>query len=274
MVEDVREHARPIAMAHDQHVRRRRPRREVDDVGDPAGVLEAADDANGFGGDRLLRLICRRADVVRAVDVRRARPDRLRIAGRRGRLLGEDVEPDPQALSRATPRRAPRDRRSRPRAVLMNIAPGFSCASTSRLTRPFVSAPNARWTLRMSARAATSAGVGASSSRIVARRLEAEFPRLLVGHRPILRRRTAGSRRPRRMPKPAARRITSCRCCRCRARRASGRAGRAPSRTPSCSTCRRASSATLSGIRRSRARINAEGQLRDGDGVLAGAFET
>ena len=86
-IEDVREHARPIAVAHDQHVRRRRPPREVDDVGHAAGLLERADDAHRFGGDRFLRLIGGRADVVRAVDAgqRRERASRSRRSRRPAR---------------------------------------------------------------------------------------------------------------------------------------------------------------------------------------------
>ena len=70
VLEDVREHAGTVAVTHDQQVRRRRPRREVHDVGHLAGVLERRDDADGLGGDGLLRLIGGRADVVRPVDVR------------------------------------------------------------------------------------------------------------------------------------------------------------------------------------------------------------
>ena len=77
VVEDVREHARAIAVADDQHVRRRRARGQVDDVRDAAGLLVAADDADGLGGDRFLRLIGRGADVMRAVDAgQRRRSDR------------------------------------------------------------------------------------------------------------------------------------------------------------------------------------------------------
>ena len=72
VVEHMRQHARPVAVADHEHVRRRRSLGQIDDVGHPAGLLEPADDADGLGGDRLLRLIGRRADVVRAVDARQA----------------------------------------------------------------------------------------------------------------------------------------------------------------------------------------------------------
>ena len=67
VLEDVGEHARPVAMADDQHVGRRRPPRQVHDVRDPPGLLERADDADRLRGDRLLRLLRRGADVVGAV---------------------------------------------------------------------------------------------------------------------------------------------------------------------------------------------------------------
>ena len=124
----------------------------------------------------------------------------------------------------------------------------------------------------MSARAATAAGVGASSIRMMRSvRLEAERSRLLLGHRPILRRRSGGSRRRRRSRTPAARRITSCAML------------PSPSR-PSVRPHRpRAfeysflfhlparSSATLSGMRRSSASISANVELGDRDRVLARA---
>ena len=75
-------------------------------------VLVGADDAHRLGGDRLLRLVGRRADVMRAVD-----------AGQRDRAVGEIARSRPGSFantSRPTrrPRRgrpppAPRDRRLR-----------------------------------------------------------------------------------------------------------------------------------------------------------------
>ena len=67
---------------------------EVHDVRDAAGLLERPDDPDGLGRDRLLRLVGGRADVVRAVDAGQLE-DRQAEVGRRGRrLVGEDVEPD------------------------------------------------------------------------------------------------------------------------------------------------------------------------------------
>ena len=70
-VEHVREHARPIAVADDRarcvagvFVAR------LTTFGTLPVVMYADDDAHGFGGDRLLRLIGRAADVMGAVDVR------------------------------------------------------------------------------------------------------------------------------------------------------------------------------------------------------------
>ena len=80
MVEDVREHAGTIAVADDEHVRGGRAARQVDHVRHPAGLLVAADDPDGLGGNRLLRLVGRRADVVRAVDPRQ-RDQRIVVKG-------------------------------------------------------------------------------------------------------------------------------------------------------------------------------------------------
>ena len=70
LVEDVRQHAGLVAVAHDEHVRGRRPRGEVHEVRHLPCRLKVRDDAHGLGGDGLLRLLGGRADVVRAVDVR------------------------------------------------------------------------------------------------------------------------------------------------------------------------------------------------------------
>src|SRR6185503_11020153 len=94
VVENVRQHARPIAMPDDEHVRRRRLLRKVDDVRHLAGVLVGRDDPDRLGGDGVLRLIGRRADVVGAVDVLERGDRVLEFAGAAGRLGGEDVEPD------------------------------------------------------------------------------------------------------------------------------------------------------------------------------------
>ena len=83
VVEHVRQHAGAIAVPDDQHVRRGRARRKVHDVRHLAGFLVAADDPDRLGRDRFLRLVGRRADVVRAVDVRQrrsARPESRRSA--------------------------------------------------------------------------------------------------------------------------------------------------------------------------------------------------
>ena len=97
VVEHVREHTRPVAVPHDQPVRGRRARRQVDDVRDLAGLRVDADDAHRLGGDRLLRLIGRRADVMRAVDVRQRRRSAARTtpappAGSSGKTSSADAE--------------------------------------------------------------------------------------------------------------------------------------------------------------------------------------
>ena len=69
-------------MSNDQHVRGRRLLRQVHDVGDPAGLLERANDSDRLVRDRFLRLIRRRTDVVRAVDAVVAR-EHVREIGRR-----------------------------------------------------------------------------------------------------------------------------------------------------------------------------------------------
>ena len=70
VIEHVRQHAGTVAVPDDQHVRRRRLLGQVDDVRHLAGVLVRGDDAHGLGGDGFLRLVGRRADVMRAVDAR------------------------------------------------------------------------------------------------------------------------------------------------------------------------------------------------------------
>ena len=78
VVEDVREHAGSVTVTHDEHVRRRRAPREVDDVGHLPGLGVAADDPHRFGGNRLLRLVGRCADVVRSVHAGHLRAARRR----------------------------------------------------------------------------------------------------------------------------------------------------------------------------------------------------
>ena len=62
-----------------------------------AGFLVAADDAHGLGGDRLLRLIGGRADVVRAVDAGQRHEIVGECPGRARRFVRVDIEADAQA---------------------------------------------------------------------------------------------------------------------------------------------------------------------------------
>jgi hypothetical protein len=57
MLEHVREDTGAIAVAHDQHARRRRALRDVHRVGHLPGLLETSDDANRLSGDRFLGLL-------------------------------------------------------------------------------------------------------------------------------------------------------------------------------------------------------------------------
>ena len=129
VVEHVGQHAGAIAMPHDQHVRRRRALREVDDVRHPAGLLVGADDADRLGGDGFLRLIGRRADVMRAVDARAARHELGRELGRwpTAGSLANTSSPARMPFSRTAAASAASSTTS-PRAVLMKIAPGFNRA--------------------------------------------------------------------------------------------------------------------------------------------------
>ena len=91
-VEDVGEHAGPIEVSDRKQFGRGRGGGAVDAVGGLAGRVEDLDDADGLGGDRVLGLIGRGADVVRAVDAGQ-RDDGIReLAGRARGLLREDVE--------------------------------------------------------------------------------------------------------------------------------------------------------------------------------------
>ena len=57
MLEDMRENAGTVAVTHDEHVRRRRARREVDDIRHLAGVLVGHDDPHCLSSNGILRLI-------------------------------------------------------------------------------------------------------------------------------------------------------------------------------------------------------------------------
>ena len=57
LVEDVRQHTGLVAVAHDEHVRGRRARRQVYRVGHLPTALEGRDDPDGLGGDGFLRLL-------------------------------------------------------------------------------------------------------------------------------------------------------------------------------------------------------------------------
>ena len=81
--------------------------RQVDDVRHAAGLLVAADDADRLGGNRFLRLIGGRADVVRAVDAGQRRRIVVKLRRRRRRLVGEHVEADAEAFARGRPPPAP-----------------------------------------------------------------------------------------------------------------------------------------------------------------------
>ena len=113
VLEDVGQDARPVLVADDEQVGRRRPAGEVDDVRDAPGLLERADDPDGLGGDRLLRLLGRGADVVGPVDAGQGeqRQAVLGGAGRRARRDRRRARPG----SRARGRRRPGRRGRRPR---------------------------------------------------------------------------------------------------------------------------------------------------------------
>src|SRR5438132_7505883 len=91
-VEDGGEHADPIAMSHDQEMGRGRLLREVDDVRRPPRLAVFPDDPHRFGSDRLLRLVRRRADVVRPDDAGQLENRVLHRAGAARRLTGENVQ--------------------------------------------------------------------------------------------------------------------------------------------------------------------------------------
>ena len=60
--------------------------------------MKVRDDADGFGGNRFLRLIGGRADVMRADDVRQRQDRIVERRLRRRRFVGEHVEADAQPL--------------------------------------------------------------------------------------------------------------------------------------------------------------------------------
>ena len=112
LVEDVREHAGAIAVAHDQPVRRRRARREVHHVRHAAGLLKTHD-ADRLGGDRLLRLVGRGADVVGAVDAGSAAIGRANVP----------VPPAGSSGKTSSPTRMPRRGPPRQRRVVHHLGP-------------------------------------------------------------------------------------------------------------------------------------------------------
>ena len=97
-LERMREHAWTVLVAHHQHVRGRRLPAQVHHVRHAPGAHVGLDDPHRLVRDRLLRLLGRGADVVRAVDA--GQPDeRVReFAGRHGRLLAVDIDGHAEAL--------------------------------------------------------------------------------------------------------------------------------------------------------------------------------
>ena len=87
-----------MTVPDDQHMRGGGSPSEVDDVGHPARLFVAANDADRFGRNRFLRLIGGGADVVRAVHVRHPDQGVREGAGGRGGFVRKDVEPDTQCL--------------------------------------------------------------------------------------------------------------------------------------------------------------------------------
>ena len=202
------------------------------------------------------------------------------IAGGGGRLTVEHVEPDPQPAV---------THRGRHRRLVHHLSTCGVDEHRSRLqparaarrsTSPLVSGPSARCTLRMSARAATSPGVGASS--IDTCRSAASTPSSRASSS------VNGRRSPGEAPAPehdvqaesggAANHLLADAADAEQPQRLAEQAP-APSNTPSCSTSRARSSATLSGTRRSSARISAKassataiaflpGTIRDVDATL------
>ena len=124
----------------------------------------------------------------------------------------------------------------------------------------------------MSARAATSAGVGASSiGDLPQRALEAELARLLLGQRPVLAVEAAAPDDDVHAEAGGAADHLPADAADAEQRRASGRRGPRAFEYSFLFHLPARSSATLSGMRRSSARISAERQLGDRDRVLARA---
>src|SRR5437016_3047448 len=86
------ENSRPIQVAHREDADGGRLAGEVNHVRYLPGCLEGADDANGFGGNRLPGLLRGCADMVRAVNAGQLCNRVVEVARAGGRLLREDVE--------------------------------------------------------------------------------------------------------------------------------------------------------------------------------------
>jgi hypothetical protein len=93
--EDVSQHAGPVPVSDRQHMRGRAASEPVDHIGHFARGLKGPDDTDDLMGDRDLRLLGGRADVVGAVDAGRLHDGVGKPARPAGRLVLKDVEPDP-----------------------------------------------------------------------------------------------------------------------------------------------------------------------------------
>ena len=271
VVEDVREHARAVAVAHDEHVRRRRPLRQVDDVRHLAGLLVAA----GRCGRSRRRSLPAPDRSRRRCDACRRRP-----AARRSRRLNSPVAAAGSLANTSRPTRSPllADGGGE-RRVIDDLA----ARGVDEDTRP-ASAPRAarRRRGRASRRRAPGARSGCRRARrrrrTSARARSAPAAPLLEAERRALRLSVSGRSlaveaaapdddveaeaggAPDHFLRDAAD---------AEQRRASGRTARAPSSTPSCSTCRRAARRRCRECG-DRARGSApKRQLGDGDRVLA-----
>ena len=69
LFEHMRQHARPIAVPDDEHVRGRGPLRQIHDVRNSAGFEKGLDHPDRLGGDGVLCLIGRCPDVMRSDDI-------------------------------------------------------------------------------------------------------------------------------------------------------------------------------------------------------------
>src|SRR5437868_6242829 len=94
-------------MSDDERVRGRRALCKVDYVRDAACLFEGLDDADRFGGNRLLRLVCRSAYVMRAVKIRLFHNLVCELACCRRWLCGENIQPraNPASLQSVLQRR-------------------------------------------------------------------------------------------------------------------------------------------------------------------------